>query len=85
MRNWLARALETQNFHAEKLKIHQRWSLDDTAALLNRAKGSVSEDLQIVSWLKTHENKIRSFKRRGDCVAFIRERKRELSSQAFEI
>ena len=83
MRNWLARALETQQFHAAQLQKHSRWTLADTAALLNRALGTVSEDLLIVSWLKSHETKIRNFKRRGDAVAFIRERKRELNEQAY--
>jgi hypothetical protein len=73
-KTWLQRAVDTYNFHCCKLKEKPRWTQKDTADALGRSSGSISEDMLIASWLRTHEDKIKSFKYAKDCLAFIREK-----------
>lgn len=58
-----------------------RWTLTDTAENLGRSLGSISEDILIASWLKTHADKIKSFKNQRDALAFIREKKKTLMTE----
>lgn len=74
---WVDRAIFTHRYHVEKLKLHDNWTITDTAAALNRSLGSISEDLLIANWLKTHENKIRRFSYAKDALAFIRDEKKK--------
>lgn len=76
--HWIDRAVATHNFHVEQLRKESKWRMEDTAILLNRSLGSVSQDILIANWLKTHENKIRSFKQRSDALEWVYERKAEM-------
>lgn len=83
--SWIDRAINTYNYHCQKLKeyenLNRNWLIEDTADALNRSLGSVSEDILIANWLKTHEDKIRSFKYAKDAIAFIREKKKKMFTE----
>ena len=71
---------ETLRFHRQQLQSHDHWTEKNTAESLNRASGSVSEDLKIARWLKTHREVIEGFKFAKEALKWIKEeeRKREL-------
>lgn len=73
---WLDRAIATHQFHVEHLKVDCNWRVQDTADELQRAIGSISQDLLLADWLKTHENKIKSFTRRTYALEWIADMKK---------
>ena len=74
---WIEKAKETYRFHRSKLLSNSSWRTKDTAKVLRRAVGSVSEDLLIARWLKTHETQIEKFEYIYEALEFIREKKEE--------
>lgn len=49
---YLLKAKQTYNFHREKLVANAAWRLSDTARVLRRSIGSISEDLKIAKAIK---------------------------------
>jgi hypothetical protein len=82
--HWINRCIDIHNFHVAQLKTESNWTVEKTAKVLNRSVGSVSQDLLIASWLKTHEKQLRRFRSMKDALEFIRNRKRELKTQELE-
>lgn len=76
---WLERAISTAKYHARQRRENPKWVLKDTAAALKRSIGSVNQDICIASWLRTHEDKIKSFKTLGEALTFIRSKKHTLN------
>lgn len=76
--NWLDRAIEIHRFHVTQLRDEPGWTIVKTARILNRSVGSVSEDLLIASWLKTHEKQLKRFDSMREALAFVRSKKREM-------
>jgi len=76
--SWLNRVKETQHFHAEQLRENPDWRLQDTALLLQRSIGSISQDLLLASWLKTHEKEILRFRRMKDAIEFVRQKQHQM-------
>lgn len=76
--NWLDRALEVRRFHVEQCKGESNWTIQKTARSLNRSIGSVSQDLLIASWVKTHEKQLRRFDSMRDALDFVRTKQREM-------
>lgn len=75
--NWLDRAVQTHNYHVQCCKDESDWTLAKTASSLNRSIGSISQDLLIASWAKTHEKQLRRFRSMKDALEFIHDKKRE--------
>jgi hypothetical protein len=75
---WLERAIDIYRFHIQQLKDEPDWTIEKSARLLNRSIGSVSQDLLLASWAKTHEKQLRRFDSMRDALNFVRKRKREL-------
>lgn len=71
--HWVDRCIAVHNFHVERLRIDSEWTMRNTANELDRSLGSVSQDIKIAKWLKTHENKIRSFRRISYALEWIKE------------
>lgn len=69
---WLQKAKETYQFHRTKLVATDDWTSVKTAKCLRRSIGSVSEDLLIARWCKTHEKQIEAFKYAYEALEFIR-------------
>lgn len=79
--SWVEKAISTHRYHVEKLKHHPSWTITDTATSLNRSIGSISEDLLLANWIRTHENKIRKFSYAKDALSFIRAEKRKIATE----
>lgn len=73
--NWLTRCIQIQQFHASQMKEEPEWNLAKTAKALDRSIGSVSEDITIALWLRSHDKAIRRCKYRQDALELIREKK----------
>lgn len=76
--SWIERAVEINHFHIHQLKEEPHWTIEKTANALNRSIGSVSQDLLIARWLKTHEKQIRRCSSMRDALAWVRVRSREM-------
>ncbi len=77
-KQWLARARVTYEFHRIRSLSDSSWTLSDTAKELRRSLGSVSEDIKIAQWLKTHSKKIEEFEYAQDALKWIRKKQKEL-------
>lgn len=75
---FIQRAKETYSFHREKCLSHDNWTLGMTSRALRRSSGSVSEDLLIARWCKTHEKQIEKFTYSYEALEFIRNKQREV-------
>lgn len=75
--NWLDRAVHTHNYHVLRCREESNHTLEKTATELNRSIGSISQDLLIASWAKTHEKQLRRCDSMKDALEFIRDKKRE--------
>jgi len=83
--HWINRCIEIHKFHVFQLKSEPSWTVQKTAEALQRSIGSVSQDLLIASWLKTHEKQLRRFGSMRDALSFVRARKREIRTQELEL
>jgi hypothetical protein len=76
--DWLERAKEIHNFHIHQLRDEPDWTIEKTAKALNRSIGSVSQDILLAKWVKTHEKQLKRFDSMREALAFVRSKKREL-------
>ena len=83
--HWIERAVDIHRFHVQQLKDEPKWTVEKTASALNRSIGSVSQDLLLASWLKTHEKQLRRCSSMRDALAWIRVRQRELRVEEIDI
>ena len=75
---WIDRCMDIYSFHVSQLKEEPSWTMEKTAKALQRSIGSVSQDLLLASWMKTHEKQLRKFTSAKDALDFVRNRKREM-------
>lgn len=73
---WLVKALETNKYYIGRCRDNPKQTLSETAKELKRSTGSISEDLLIASWYKTHSIQLEKFDYAKDALKFIRERHR---------
>lgn len=78
--DWAVRVLETEKFHKSKCGTDPTQTIKDTARELKRSYGSVNEDLQLASWLKSYP-KLADTKRIQDALAWIRDKKKEIKGR----
>ena len=76
--DWLDRAIQVHKFHIAQMKEEPSWTIVKTADALNRSIGSVSQDLLLASWSKTHEKPLRKCKSMNEALAFVRSKEREM-------
>ena len=75
---WIERAKATRRFHRDKIQTSEKkWRVADTAKSLRRSSGSISEDLLIAKWCKTHEKELEQLENACDALAFIRKKEME--------
>lgn len=74
---YIEKARETYKFHRSKLLSNDKWTTVQTAKALRRSIGSISEDLLIARWLKTHEKQLEKFKYAYEALEWIREKIKE--------
>lgn len=83
--NWLDRAIQVHNFHVQQCKDESKWTIEKTAESLNRSIGSVSQDITVASWVRTHEKQLRRFRSLHDALEYIRDKKREMNGTEIEL
>jgi len=76
--HFLDRAIEIRRFHIEQCKEESNWTIEKTAKALNRSIGSVSQDLLLASWVKTHEKQLRRCSSMRDALAFVKDKQKEM-------
>lgn len=77
--HWLDRAISVRRFHIEQCNTIAGWTIRRTAEALNRSLGSVSEDITLALWTKTHEKQLRKFSTARDAINFLRKKRREIN------
>lgn len=83
--DWLDRAVLVYNYHVGLVKVEEKWTIKDTAESLNRSVGSVSQDITVASWTRTHEKQLRRFHSMRDALDWIREKKAEMRGLEIEV
>lgn len=76
--DFIDRAKEINRFHVQQLKDEQNWTIQKTADALNRSFGSVSQDLLIAQWCRTHERQLKVCKSQRDALKWIKNKQREM-------
>lgn len=76
--NWIDKAIDIHNFHVKQCKDEPKWTIEKTAEALNRSIGSVSQDLLLASWLRTHEKQMKRCSSMKDALAWIKIKQREM-------
>lgn len=76
--NWIDRAIDIYQFHIRQIRDEPDWTIEKTAQALNRSIGSVSQDMLVARWTKTHEKQLRRCGSLRDALAWIREKNREM-------
>lgn len=76
-KEWLDRAKEINRFHLQQCRDEKSWTVRQTALALNRSIGSVSQDLLIAQWCKTHEKQLLRCSSMKDALGFIRLKQNE--------
>jgi len=75
--HWLDRAIQVYNFHVNQLKEESGWTIKKTADALNRSVGSVSQDILLANWSRTHDKQLRRYNSMKDALSFVKARERE--------
>lgn len=75
--HWLDRAVQVYNFHVHQQKTESKWTISKTADALNRSIGSVSQDILIANWCKTHEKQLRRLKSMRMALDYIKAKEKE--------
>lgn len=83
--HWISKCIDIHNFHVSQLKSDSNWTVEKTAKVLCRSVGSVSQDLLLASWLRTHEKQLKRFRNAKDALEFVRSKKKEMRVQELEL
>ena len=86
---WLDKAIDTYNYHARKIKENnnngnKNWSMRDTAKTLRRSLGSISEDMKLAKWRRSHRPQLERFAYAKDAIAWVREKESDLESDEID-
>ena len=75
---WISKVIKTREIHNSKKKDNPKWRIQDTAKLLKRSIGSISEDLLLANWLRSHRVYFDRFDYAKDALEYIRKREKEM-------
>lgn len=81
---FITKAKETYAYHRSKLVSEDKWTAVQTAKALRRSIGSVSEDLLIARWCRTHENQLEKLLFTYEALDFIREKQKEQKKEEID-
>lgn len=76
--DWLSRAVQVHNYHVAQCKDEPGWTLQKTADALSRSIGSVSQDMKVAGWVKTHYKQLKRFRSLKDALEFVKNKEREM-------
>lgn len=83
--NWLERAIQVYNYHVASCKDDSSWTLVKTANSLQRSLGSVSQDIKIASWVRTHESRLKKFRSMRDALDWIKSKEKEMKLSEIDL
>ena len=83
--HWVDKCIDIYNFHISQLKTESRWTVEQTATVLQRSIGACSQAITIASWLRTHEKVLRRFRTEKDAMKFIKSKKHEMRTQELNL
>jgi len=75
--SWQERVRGTEKFHKDLIRKNIKHTMHDTAKILRRSIGSISEDLMLASWLRTHP-KLEDCKTILEALCLVRKLKLEM-------
>lgn len=75
--SWQDRVRGTAIFHKNCLRDNHKHTIRDTAELLDRSIGSITEDLLLSSWMETH-SAVEEFSTMYEALEYIREKKLQM-------
>jgi len=75
--SWQDRVKGTAIFHKNCLRGNNKHTIRQTANLLNRSIGSITEDLLLSSWMETH-SAVEEFSTMCEALEYIRTKKLEM-------
>jgi len=81
---FIKKAKETYAYHRDKLVSEEKWTTVQTAKALRRSIGSISEDLLIARWCRTHEKQLENFLFTYEALDWIREKIAEQKKEEIE-
>ena len=81
---FIKKAKETYSYHRSKLLEDDKWTTIKTAKALRRSIGSISEDLLIARWCRSHENQLEKFLFTYEALDWIREKIAEQKKEEIE-
>lgn len=81
---WQERVRQVEMIHKNQLADNPKWGLRDTAAMLNRSLGKVSEDLMLAEWLKK-DDRVSRIRVIQDALDYVRKKKLEEKLAGFSI
>jgi hypothetical protein len=76
--HWLDRAIQIYKFHISQCKEEPKWTIQKTADALNRSVGSVSQDILLANWSRTHDKQLRRCSSMRDALSFVRLKEKEM-------
>jgi hypothetical protein len=74
---WQERVRDTEKHHKELIRNNPKHTIRDTAVLMKRSVGSITEDLMLANWLKTHPS-IQKLPTMLKALEFVRAKKQEM-------
>lgn len=81
---YLIKAKQTYEFHRSKLVENSAWRISDSARVLRRSIGSISEDLLIARWSRSHETKLAELEYAYQALKFIRQKEKDRDMEEIE-
>lgn len=83
-KDWIERAIETFRYHRSKLLTEDKWTATLTAHKLGRSIGSVSEDLKIARWFRTHQKDIEKCEYAYEALSFIKKKEKKMELEELD-
>lgn len=83
--DWLDRVKATHAFHITKLREDSKWTVTKSAKALNRSIGSVSQELVVFGWLKSHYDEMIKIEYFHEVIEWVRKKKHALSREGADI
>lgn len=78
--DWVERVTETEKKHRSACIADPTTTIKDTARNLSRSYGSVNEDLQLASFIRSYP-KMCDIRRLKDALIFMRDKKKEIKGR----
>lgn len=82
---WIEKAITVHNIHVTHLRVNNSWRITDTAKLLHKSVGFVSEHVKAAQWLRSHSRQLYKISTFNEAIAFIREKELEIITTEIDL